>query len=242
MLTQHAGHAAIDRSRPVQLRIPFATRIGATRRRRQRIYRALNLTSPTPQIVQLHLPLKLPQYRLSDLSIGVLVTVTRVADQGAEMPPYPVLAQMLGAGHGRQAVAKAFDRLVNLGYCRVEFRRGFRRVLIVATGRLTGWGPFISGPIPYSRPVQPIPTTRPERMPSHDVVKTPCEAPLRSHKAATPAYQPPIVPPARTCQYPLDLEAKGEKVPFCGCRSLPGKSWCEEHAKVVFQPRRSANP
>jgi GcrA cell cycle regulator len=35
------------------------------------------------------------------------------------------------------------------------------------------------------------------------------------------------------CRYPADTP---EGLFFCGCNSIPGKSWCEHHNRVVFQP------
>lgn len=232
------SRAAYSRPARRQLILPFrrAELRHAETRRKRRTFRLLRETpAPTAEILQMRLPLHLPRYQLSKLAIAVLAIVSRLAETHQEMPGYPTLAEMVGGGHGRQAVAKAFDRLVNLDFCRVEYRPRQRRVLILRTGRLTDWGQFISGPVPFSRADADLFDAAP---PSPEAPLSPPPSPSRSQvvtRLPAPRREIRDVPSARCCQFPLDLEARGEKVRFCEQPSVAGKSWCAEHMAVVYR-------
>jgi GcrA cell cycle regulator len=43
----------------------------------------------------------------------------------------------------------------------------------------------------------------------------------------------------KSCRYPTDTP---EGLFFCGCNSIPGKSWCEYHNRIVFQPVTDQSP
>jgi hypothetical protein len=217
------------------------------------VFKAFPKFAPKPVIkpAQKVLPLRLPEYSLSDLALEVLTIVTRLADARISMPSYPVLAEM-ASNRTRQSVAKAFDRLVNLGFCRVEFRSRERRVLIVATGQITGWGAFIAGPAPFGGrkriPTQAaalrrgkaplaagnavqLPTAPAPGAPTPVVFEEPATC-FATQPAARFLAEP--IGPSRKCQFPIAQVPGGRQWVFCEAHSMPGKSWCAEHFDVVY--------
>ncbi|WP_156038076.1 hypothetical protein [Acidiphilium angustum] len=201
------------------------------------VYRAFPTLAPAPPVVQLPLPIPLPRCTLSDLAQEVLVIVTRLAEGRIEMPTYPVLG-IMASNRGRQSVAKAFDRLVNLGLVRVETRRTTRRVLVVGTGNFTGWGEWVDGHAPHSAPSQaPL---DPTAIVAVEGVRRP--SPMTPEGEMTVAQYLRSLPrptarpdpgPSRNCQY-IKGEISRGVVEFCNAKSRNGKSWCDDHLKIVF--------
>lgn len=226
------------------MRLPLQFEREESVRAREMVYRAFPTMRPVVVAgVQLPLPVALPRYSLSDLAQEVLVIVTRLAEGRIPMPSYPVLGEM-ASNRGRQSVAKAFDRLVNLGLIRVEVRNASRRVLVLGIAQFTGWGDWVQGHAPNTAPMQqPLESQAQPETPvvasafASAVVPIVPEQTFAAYLRSLPRPVKVADPgPARECQFIL-AEYGHSGVQFCGARSAPGKSWCDVHRRVVFETR-----
>ena len=172
--------------------------------------------------LQLVLPLE-SAHQITPLMRVVEQILVRLSQANLPMPNNPVLGERAG-GHGRSAVDRALRRLAALGRIRIERGEGKRRVWVATTAKFTEWGEARKGHAPFS---------------SRKRGEAPAARVRASGSAALPpalpkiAFQPIVVGPAHTCQWPMWADGKRATGQFCGARSVPGKSYCSEHQGVV---------
>ena len=172
---------------------------------------------------------------ISDLMLAIFRLVERLAAMKTPMPTNPVLAELVGV-QTRSSVAKSLRRLEDLGVLRIEMNQNEqRRVHIVKTQHVTGWGVHLKGHSPYSlNPRQPASVDAAQP----DAVSRPVVEVVR---LLPPKIVPIVTRPALTCQFPLWPDTVGPRrwdadghALFCGAPSKPGKSWCVQHSRRIY--------
>jgi hypothetical protein len=185
---------------------------------------------------QLALPFTMPTKVVTPLMQMVFDVVKRVAAARSPMPSNIRLGEML-EGRGRQSVAKALNRLAVQRKISMEQSGGQRRVLVIALGHTTGWGDHRIGHAPYSRTSREEFKSRPEVIAPRALSLGDGLTFLGINPAHETAFRAALTRPergadsARSCQYMADDAG------VCGDRSMPGKSWCGAHYKIVFGKR-----
>ncbi len=207
------------------------------RRKPRRTRKSRHTGARAVQVMQQSLPFPMPVKIVTPLMQKVLDIVIRTAAARLSMPTNADLSTVLG--RGRQSVAKAFDRLVALGRLRIDVKKSYRRVYVVAKQSITGWGEHRPGHAPFCR----------RKRGEHELDLTP--PPPRSigrgegfsflgisrldeydYRAALGSAQAPVGA-ARFCQFVTSPDGS-YYTRYCGERSVAGKSWCGAHLRVVF--------
>jgi hypothetical protein len=153
------------------------------------------------------------------------------------MPTNIEMGELIG-GRGRQSIAKALDKLEAQRRIRVDNRRGSRRVYIPSIKEITGWGEHRLGHAPYCLNARGAPPARNVAAPK-PVGRGEGFFLLGIYGSDEYSYKHAIfcdsgaVSASNKCQFiNNDLENNGKT--FCGKRSKPGKSWCDDHYSKVF--------
>lgn len=212
--------------------------VPTARRRKRRVSRqARHVRGRAWRRLQGRLPFSMPVKVVTPLMRKILHVVTRTATAKLPMPTNAELGEILG--HGRQSVAKAFDRLVALGRVRVDVRTSYRRVYVVSKQIITGWGEHRPGHAPFSKHrrgelVLDLAPRRLGRADGFSFLGIPSAEELSYRVAITGQKQE--IAPARVCQFILS-DATAYWPRFCGLDTIVGKSWCEGHYRGVFAPR-----
>lgn len=182
---------------------------------------------PRPNIARPQ-QIKFPALGVTPVMAAVEAVLRRHAAATLDMPTNPVLGQLVG-GRGRNTVWRALERLAALDRISIEIRDGKRRIRIMESGLVTGWGPFASNThAPYS--------SRPRgAKPAPDPVR------LDYKPAEGEAFRYRIEPqklvhvgPSATCCWPMWGEGARPTHLYCG-EAVPAKlrrdghSYCQVH-------------
>lgn len=160
------------------------------------------------------------------------------AEDGGEVPTNDAICgryNLVSSSNGSAAIAY----LERQGLIKVERFKHARRIVITATGKATR-------PVPMALAVH--------RAPPQDLMEQ--TAPVESkerHRHWSSAMRPLmnraiVVGPSSTCRWieepdhaaMLKRASNGDETLYCGQHSVPGRSWCPEHAERTYVERKVA--
>lgn len=152
---------------------------------------------------------------------------------GQQMPTNEMLAIMFQTS--TSTIAQELLDLRRMKVISVGFRGKHRVVTLVATGGATagGLGEGRDAPRHSQKGLAGIQAARlrQERL-AQQIAEDRKMASLR----ASGAKMRPIFP-ASTCQFPLWCDDARPTGIFCGARSVPGFSWCENHRAICYEKK-----
>jgi hypothetical protein len=201
---------------------------------------------PAPSRYQL--ALHLDDQGMTPLMLRLEATLRRMSNTAAIMPSFETL-NTLAQGRSRSGVYRALVRLEAMGRIAIDQVEGRRRVVILHTGRATGWGNFKPGKAPYSTD-----RTKPDHRARRNAHASVERSGAGFHKPESDArsnvkhhffvYQNSAAPPFKirdfqieTCQFPRENEPGQRTLLFCGKPTTRGSSWCLDCKAQVFSAK-----